>query len=94
MLQGEGSFPKIIETIGCLETLEVLRGRKFGSSMIRGSTAIGKEYFKNVPESKLYFYIACLRNIKMLLYLRSINILLAKEYKNVAVFKEYKYIAC
>ena len=50
--------------------------KKFGSSMIRGSTAIGKEYFKNVPESKLYFYIACLRDIKMLLYLRSINILL------------------
>ena len=62
--------------------------------MIRGSTAIGKVYFENVPKSKLYFYIACLRNIKMLLYLRSINILLAKEYKNVAVFKEHKYIAC
>ena len=44
--------------------------------MIRGSTAIGKEYFKNIPESKLYFYIAFLRDIKMLLYLRSINILL------------------
>ena len=52
------------------------RGGGEGSSMIRGSTAIGKEYFKNVPESELYFYIACLRNIKMLLYLRSINILL------------------
>ena len=58
--------------------------------MIRGSTAIGKEYFKNVPESKLYFYIACLRNIKMLLYLRSINILLAKEHKNVPYMKQQK----
>ena len=43
-----------------------------------GSTAIGKEYFKNVPETKLYFYIACLRDIEMLLYSRSINILLDK----------------
>ena len=47
-----------------------------GSSMFWGSTAIGKEYFKNVPETKLYFYVACLRDIKMLLHLRSINILL------------------
>ena len=51
---------------------------------------IGKQYFKNVPESKLYFYIACLRNIKMLLYLRSINILLAKEHKNIPYMKQQK----
>ena len=29
--------------------------------MFRGSTAIGKEYFENVPETKPYFYIAYLK---------------------------------
>ena len=32
--------------------------------MFRGSTAMGKEHFKNVPETKLYFYVACLREVK------------------------------